>query len=316
MPARPARVSGHSSSHGSKKAHGRRTRSKRVQVHGGEEGGAERWLVTYADMLTLLLVLFIVLFSISVVNTSKFIALKTSLASAFGSGQQSILDGGTSINDSAADGTGQQLVNPGMPQIPSPVATPPVTAQQGATTVASTAQAGDYSAAVLKEVDNYKQIQRAIDRALAARGMSGTVQFAIDRRGLVITVVTNALVFPGNSADLLPAGQKILGVIAPPLGHVPNAIEVDGHTNQQNVSTYPYPSGWELSSARASSVVRYLAASGVAQSRLEAVGFSDQRPLYPASDPRSVTRNRRVEIIVLSTLPAAAGDALQAAGSR
>ena len=88
---------------------------------------------------------------------------------------------------------------------------------------------------------------------------------------------------------------------------------MDGFTNQQAVSTYPYPSGWELSSARASAVVRDLIAGGVAESRLSAVGYSDQRPLYPASDPRSITRNRRVEILVLSTLPADAGDALKTA---
>ncbi len=313
MPARPARVSGHSSSHGTTKAHGRRNRGRKGHAE-ADHSGAERWLVTYADMLTLLLVLFIVLFSISVVNTSKFIALKTSLASAFGSGQHSVLDGGTSLNDSAADGTGQQLVMAGMPQVPSPVTAPPATGQQAAAAVpVSTAE--DLAAAVRKELNNYREIQRAVDRALAARGMSGTVQFTINRRGLVITVVTNALVFPGNSADLLPAGQTILSVIAAPLSHAPNAVEVDGHTNQQNVSTYPYPSGWELSSARASAVVRYLAAHGLAQRRLSAVGYSDQRPLYPADDPRSVTRNRRVEIVVLSTLPAAAGDALQAAGA-
>jgi chemotaxis protein MotB len=91
---------------------------------------------------------------------------------------------------------------------------------------------------------------------------------------------------------------------------------VDGFTNQQKVNTDPYPSGWELSSARASAVVRYLISGGIAEGRLSAVGFSDQRPLYPASDPRSISRNRRVEIVVLSSLPAAAGDALQAAAAK
>ncbi|MCU1655622.1 MAG: flagellar motor protein MotB, partial [Pseudonocardiales bacterium] len=153
-----------------------------------------------------------------------------------------------------------------------------------------------------------------INSALDRGGMSGAVQFAIDRRGLIITVITNALVFPGNSATLLPEGQRILGVIAPPLDGTSNNIEVDGFTNQEKVSTDPYPSGWELSSARASAVVRYLIHGGVLESRLSAVGFSDQRPLYPANDPRSITRNRRVEVVVLSSLPPAAGDQLQAAG--
>jgi chemotaxis protein MotB len=280
-------------------------------AHGGEEGGAERWLVTYADMLTLLLVLFIVLFSISVVNTSKFISLKTSLASAFGSGQQSVLDGGNGLNDNSAEGQGQQLVMPGMP-VAGPAATDEPQSNNAATVATKPV---DYTTAVAKEVQNYKKIEQQINSALKAQGMSGAVKFAIDRRGLVITVVTNALVFPGNSATLLTEGQRLLAVIAPPLVVAPNMVEVDGYTNQEKVSTYPYPSGWELSSARASAVVRNLISRGVAESRLSAVGFSDQRPLYPASDPRSVTLNRRVEIVVLSSLPAAAGDQLQAAGN-
>ena len=126
--------------------------------------------------------------------------------------------------------------------------------------------------------------------------------FQVTSRGLVITVVTNALVFPGNSADLEPLGQRILAAVAAPLAADPRDIEVDGYTNQQNVSTAPYPSGWELSSARASAVVRYLAAHGIAEDKLSAVGYSDQHPLYPPSDPRAITLNRRVEIVVLSNL--------------
>src|SRR3954454_14815795 len=89
-------------------------RGRRRRGHGGEsaEGGSERWLVTYADVLTLLLVLFIVLFSISVVNTSKFISLRSSLSSAFGDGQKSVLDVGNGLNDNDAEGQGQQLVMP------------------------------------------------------------------------------------------------------------------------------------------------------------------------------------------------------------
>jgi chemotaxis protein MotB len=96
---------------------------------------------------------------------------------------------------------------------------------------------------------------------------------------------------------------------------VKNNVEVDGFTNQVDVSTYPYPSGWELSSARASSVVRYFEAHGLDDRQLSAVGFSDQKPLVPPSDPRSITRNRRVEIVVLSSLPSLAGDALAAAAT-
>lgn len=270
--------------------------------------GSERWLVTYADMLTLLLVLFIVLFSISVVNTSKFIALKSSLSSAFGEGPKGVLTGGNGLNENAAEQAGQQQVMPGVPVAPNA----DKQTINGASTDLTPAES---SAQVAAEVARYKAIERAINAALVRAALPGAVQFSIDRRGLIITVVTNALVFPGNSATLLPEGQRIMTVIAPPLVKAPNNIEVDGHTNQQQVSTYPYPSGWELSSARASAVVRSLVSSGMAQRRLSAVGFADQRPLYPPSDPRSITLNRRVEIVVLSSLPPAAGAALQAAGA-
>jgi chemotaxis protein MotB len=318
MPPRPVRGGGHGSS-----------RRRHNEAHEEHQEGSERWLVTYADVLTLLLVLFIVLFSISVVNTSKFISLKTSLASVFGNGIKGVMDGGNGLLENDAEGSGQQLVNPGMPVQPVPGKVSnqdPVTGQQvtdiasgqSRSTTARAQQAGGtaYTEAQLtSELDKFKAIEKAIQAALRQHGRAGQVRFKITERGLVITVITNALVFPGNSATLLPDGQDLLAVVGAPLVKQQNRIEVDGFTNQEKVSTYPYPSGWELSSARASAVVRYLATRGVAQSRLSAVGFSDQRPLYPASDPRSVTLNRRVEVVVLSTLPSSAGPELQAAAN-
>lgn len=292
--------------HGAKSATARGRRTKRGADHGGEEG-AERWMVTYADMLTLLLVLFIVLFSISVVNTSKFLELKHSLSSAFGNGETSVLNGGNGLNQNSADGQGQEIVLPGMPQVGPVVSAQP----QAPTAVTATKR----SSAVQQEVEDFTQIKKRINAALAKAGMSGAVNFSIDRRGLIITVVTNALVFPGNSANLLVGGKRIFDVVAPPLVTTKHSIEVDGYTNQVKVNTNPYPTGWELSSARASAVVRYLVAVGVSPARLSAVGFSDQRPLYPASDPRAVTLNRRVEIVVLTALPSEAAALLPAAAA-
>jgi chemotaxis protein MotB len=296
-------------------AHKRAVNRRRKHLaHDGHEGGDERWLVTYADMLTLLLVLFIVLYSISVVNTSKFISLKTSLAAAFGTSGNghSILSGGNGLMDNNNPGVGQKLVMSGLP----------VTQKNTADDAKSdqfpkpAAHNGYTNQDVAQEVADYRKIQKSISDALRAKGMGSAVRFRITSRGLVITVVTNQLVFPGNSATLLSRGQQILRVIAPPLTGDPRNVEVDGFTNQAKVSTAPYPSGWELSSARASAVVRYLAAHGIKESRLTAVGFSDQHPLYPASDPRAYTLNRRVEIVVLSSLPAAAGGDLATAGAQ
>jgi chemotaxis protein MotB len=268
--------------------------------HAEEHENSERWMVTYADMLTLLLVLFIVLYAISQVNTSKFSELKSSLASAFKNGQPSVLSGGSGIvgGDSAAE-----QANPNLPVFS------PTQPQGSKATPAQDRQAAQ------REVDEFKEIEAAIKASLHKRGLDGNAEFSIDERGLVVTVVTDELVFSGNSAVLEPEGAVILNAVLPPLRPIANDIQVDGHTNQQNVSTAPYPSGWELSSARASSVVRYLVTHGpISASRLSAAGFSDQRPLLRASDPRSITRNRRVDIVVLSQLPAGARSQLPALG--
>src|SRR3954454_1221095 len=127
-------------------------RGRRRRGHGGEsaEGGSERWLVTYADALTLLLVLFIVLFSISVVNTGKFMSLKTSLSSAFGDGGQSVLNGGNGLKENDADAQGMQLVMPG---VTGPAAS--AAAAPKGTVAADSTTKPRYSAAVEKEVHDF-----------------------------------------------------------------------------------------------------------------------------------------------------------------
>jgi chemotaxis protein MotB len=260
----------------------------RRRGHEEEHENSERWMVTYADMLTLLLVLFIVLYAISQVNTSKFNQLKSGLASAFKNGQPSVLTGGSGLVGGESV-TSKNNIGISTPSLPS--------ATQASTDTDTTA--------AQREIDQFKKIEAAIKASLHTRHLDGSAEFSIDERGLVVTVITDELVFTGNSAALEPEGQRILDAVASPLRAIDNKIQVDGHTNQQKVSTYPYPSGWELSSARASSVVRYLIEhQSLSASRLSAVGYSDQRPLVSPKDPRSITRNRRVDIVVLSKLPA------------
>ena len=169
-------------------------------------------------------------------------------------------------------------------------------------------------AAAKEEVENLEQVKEKINAELAKQGALDSVRYAIDERGLIVTIVTTSVVFAGDRAELLPDGQHLLDAIWPALAPLPNRIEIDGHTNQLNVPTVNYPSGWELSTARASTVVRYLAThAGIAQNRLTAVGFADTRPLYDPADPRAMTLNRRVEIVVLSTLPASERELLPSA---
>ncbi|SDY81419.1 chemotaxis protein MotB [Micromonospora pattaloongensis] len=268
----------------------------------------ERWLVSYADMLTLLFVLFVVLFSMSNVDKAKFEKLASSLADGFGSrsaafsGQSAPLEGsGNDSNvfpiDPGANPGLEQAVSRGVPP------TAEQRAREAGAAAAERARASANARAAAREAKNLKEIEKEIRNALVRAGLQESVQFTIDERGLHVTVVTSEVVFAGDRADLLTAGRKIMDAVAPPLLPLSNTIQVDGHTNQLPAPTINYPSAWELSTARASTVVRYLNAKGVPQKRLAAAGYAGTRPLIPPDDPRSVTMNRRVDIVIMSSLP-------------
>jgi chemotaxis protein MotB len=268
----------------------------------------ERWLVSYADMLTLLFVLFVVLFSMSDINKKKFAQLAAGLQEGFGSQSAAFTSRGGTL-DGSGNNTAIMQIDPGANPGDGTTGTQGLNQKQqeavdAAVKAQSRSQASKNAEAAAKEAENLKKVENKISDALAKEKLLGSVEFTIDRRGLVVTIVTNEVVFDGNRADLQPGGKKILNAIAPTLAKLPNNIEVDGNTNQLKAQTTFYPSGWELSAARASTTVRYLVGHGLAKGRMSAVGFSDTKPLISPSDPRSITMNRRVDVVVLTTLPA------------
>jgi chemotaxis protein MotB len=298
-------------------------KKKRGHEEHEEHVNHERWLVSYADMLTLLFVLFVVLFSMSDVNMKKFAQLASGLQEGFGSQSAAFTSRGGTLDGSGNDTQIVQIdpgVNPGSGSNGTEnLSAKQQQAVQAAVQAQSRAQASKNASAAAKEAENLKKVENSISDALAKEKLLNSVKFEIDRRGLVVTIVTNEVVFDGNRADLQAGGAKILDAIAPTLVKLPNNIEVDGNTNQLKAKTTYYPSGWELSAARAATTVRYLIGHGLAKNRMSAVGFSDTKPLIDPSDPRSVTMNRRVDVIVLTTLsadqaallPAAAGSDAQ-----
>lgn len=261
----------------------------------------ERWLVSYSDMMTLLMVLFLVLFAMSNVDQAKVILLREGFNQAFGT--NTVLPGSSSVlQSSASDSAGIDLAAGSGPA--GQLTESEQALVKKAVSAADLAEAQARMTAAEAEAQNLAEAERKIKAALRKDGLDGEATFAINERGLVVTVITSSVVFSGDSAVLRPIGQKILDAAGPTLEELPNDIEVDGHTNQLQVPTRNYPSAWELSTARASSVVRYLiGAEGVASNRLRAVGFAGTKPLISPADPRSVKLNRRVEIVVLSDLP-------------
>lgn len=278
-----------------------RPRKKRA-AHEEEHENHERWLVTYADMITLLMVLFIVLFAISQVDQHKFKALKDGLAQGFGAP--------VIVNDGGQSAINADAIAPGAFEIGAAAAQPKDPEQGQSRTSAEVtqyknAQADAQRQRVQQEVKNLEKVRKDLQAALAKAGLKDTAEYRYDERGLVVSVITDEVVFAADRAELSPLGAKVLAVVSPVLTKLPNDIAVDGHTNLVPVKPKYFPTEWELSSARAVTVVRTLIADGVAPHRLSATGYADQRPLVPGTGPVANRVNRRVEITVLSTLPPA-----------
>ena len=282
------------------RGHGR----KRRGGHAAEHDNDERWLLTYADMITLLMALFMVLFSISSVNISKYRTLQMALKAAFSGdilpGGKSIEQPGASANSSRAPTT---IDTPAIVRL-----TPNVTSEleHVAGGQSGSAQASAQSAAASVQVSaaqqeqaSFEALQRELKEYAAKHGFAKSVNVTIEQRGLAIRVLTDSLLFTSGSATLESQGQPLLTEIAALLNvdHV-HPIAVEGNTDNVPISGGAFPSNWELSTARASSVVRFLISKGVDSQRLSAVGYAEQHPIATNSTPAGRALNRRVEIVL------------------
>lgn len=276
---------------------------RRRHVEPDEYVNHERWLVSYSDMITVLMALFIVLFAISQVDQEKYIALRESLAAGFGDGQvvvtASVLEGTDGILDGGADGPddGRFESTAGLVDADDGLG------MQGAVPRASETVDPALVAAAREEVAHLEQVREAILGGLRSHGLEGVVQFRIDDRGLVLGLVADDVFFGPASATLTDTAQQVLDVAAPTLVGLTEQIAVEGHANVLPVGGR-YATNWELSADRATRVLRHLVESdGLAPGRISAVGYGDARPVAPGMDEESLAMNRRVDLVVLSDAP-------------
>lgn len=230
----------------------------------------ERWAVSYADMVTVLMCLFIVLFAVSNVDKTKFELLANSLATGFG---QEETEGG-------AD-TAEGMVIP-----------PELQDDDGVVDLAARAAA---------EYESLEELRDRMSSALAAQGLQDTVDFEIDDRGLQVGLVGAETFFADNSTALSAKADSVLDAIGDVLASVDNQVSVEGHADHRQ-SADPFPTNWELSGGRATQVARFLVEhEGVGGARVKATAFSDTRPIVQGDTPEALASNRRVDIIVEST---------------
>ncbi len=234
----------------------------------------ERWLLTYADMITLLLALFIVLYAISNVDQAKFHSLAEALNQSLGDGNGTgVFDG----NDGILDGNGNTIHD--YPYIPTPAP------NSGKTTIGSK--------------DEMKNLEEGVDNIIDDLNITDAVGTGITDRGLTITFSNDAL-FDSGSATLKQDLMKGLETISKFLNRVNNAILIEGYTDNIPLSsTSIYSSNWQLSAARSANVAEFLAKKDIAGDRLSPVGYGEYHPKATNSTVEGRKKNRRVEITVL-----------------
>jgi chemotaxis protein MotB len=277
---------------------GHSRRGRRGGGHGGgHEGGDERWLLTYADMITLLMALFMVLFSISSVNISKYQVLQRALQKAFMGG---VLDGGKSFQQGeptriqgVQSATASQQMDASF-QIMSHNLIGKVAPQTPAQKAAEKKLAAE-------EQSNLEQIQRQVESYAQLHGFSGLIKTSIDERGLVIRLLTDKVLFDSGHATLKPTATPILTEVTHLLEDTKfsNGIRVEGNTDNVPISGGEFPSNWELSTARANAVLEFFIHHGVSESRFTVAGYADQNPIAPNDSAAGRALNRRVDVVVL-----------------
>lgn len=254
------------------------TAGRRPTAGGSEsEGpGMERWLLTYADMITLLLALFVILFALSSINEKKFVAFKLGLSQTFTN---------SPVTKASASGSGL-LQHTGLISH-SATASASAPAPAAATASAST--------------PSLSQIAAAIEQALQAAGLTQDASTTTTTRSVVVQVLADKAYFALDSATLGTVGDQVVDTIAGVITGVPNDVAVEGYTDNQPIYGGPYASNWQLSAARAANVAQRLATvDRIAEARLSAVGYGETHPLVPDTSPANQAENRRVDVVVLA----------------
>ncbi|NLW02421.1 MAG: flagellar motor protein MotB [Clostridiaceae bacterium] len=249
-----------------------------------ESSGAPEWMTTYSDMVTLLLTFFIMLFAMSTVDKARFTDVARSLSN-------SLLN--LSTGESILDSSGKSIitvdfVNPSDKNLP----------QQNEKYIESAEE---------MVIDAQRQIyememdiaKEEIRQAAVAQGIGDKVEI-IEEKDFIIVRLESELFFDSGRADIRPEGYPVLDQLAEVLRNIDNEILVSGHTDNVPINTPLFKSNWELSTARATTVVRYFTETlGLDPVKFTATGNGEHRPLADNSTAEGRQRNRRIEIMIM-----------------
>ncbi len=256
----------------------------------------EAWVIPFADLLTLLMAMFIALFAMSTVDNDKFKELSIGFNEALGGGKLETgvfaaqegrdLVPGTGEGASGRDGGSSEGL---------------ASNNDGQSVIEKLLQQReDLQAAMAQERESLEDVRERIQAAADAKGLGDQLAFDLRDDGLHVTIITDQVLFDSGRAEIQPSGVAVLNIVAAVLADVGNPILIGGHTDNVPISTTQFPSNWELSGARASAVLRFVAEHGLAGANLQATGYADTRPVASNDTAAGRAQNRRVEIVVQS----------------
>lgn len=266
-------------------------RRRREDIHVNHE----RWLISYADFITLLFAFFVVMYSISQVNDNKYRVLSDTFIEAFQrptntERDKEAVDQATPASDVIAPiDMGRATTDPAHTnqEVP-PVIDSSDGAAQDPVVVPDTQ---------VKTSDELAQISDLVSEKFASLIKEQLIRVSANELWLQIEL-KDSILFSSGSADTSEQARKIFNEIATILAGYSNPVQVEGFTDNIPINSAKYPTNWELSTARASAIVKHLAATGVAPERLSAVGYGEYQPIAPNDSEQGRAQNRRVSIMV------------------
>ncbi len=242
-----------------------------------EHENHERWLVSYADFITLLFAFFVVMYAISSVNEGKYKVLSMSIVEAFKNTPTSekVIYIQAPMPQAAVE-NGKPIPQIVPMQKPAPV---------------------DTEKQIRRE--NMKSVANDLLKVMEPLVKGGQVKVTESNRGISVEI-NASLLFETAKADLNPASREVLNAVAKVIATDTHQIQVEGYTDNLPIKSPVFPSNWELSTARASSVIRLFAENGVAGDRMVAIGYADNRAVDSNDSPDGRSRNRRVTVMILA----------------
>jgi len=244
-----------------------------------KEPNHERWLVSYGDLLTLLFAVFVTLYAMSQADKQKAEAVAESVREAFG---MPAVTSGVSSRPS--------VITTGRSGVIEELRSQPVQQRAALPTGKATV-----------EEARFKALKATLDAYFLKIGVGEKVAVSVSERGLVISLKEAGFFAPG-SATLKGDTSEILEAIADNVSHLSNRCAVEGHTDNQPLHGGPFGSNWDLSTARATTLVKLLVAKyGMSPERISATGYAEFEPLADNATPEGRAKNRRVDIVILSS---------------